>query len=131
MGMLILNRRPGETLMIGDDVTVKLLEINGHQARIGVNAPKEIPVHREEIYQRIQREKEDRGEVIEKEPDLMSASEALFLFVGWLTTRAEGIAMSSSIDSAPACELVSKFIDANKLTDPREDFGTKYIRPEG
>ena len=54
--MLILTRRVGETLTIGDDVTVTVLAVSGNQVRIGVNAPRSIPVHREEIFERIKRE---------------------------------------------------------------------------
>lgn len=59
--MLILTRRVGETLMIGDEVTVTVLGVKGNQVRIGVNAPRDIAVHREEIYERIKREQADGG----------------------------------------------------------------------
>jgi len=56
--MLILTRRVGETLMIGDSVTVTVLGVKGNQVRVGITAPKDVAVHREEIYQRIHREEE-------------------------------------------------------------------------
>ncbi len=55
--MLILTRRIGESIMIGDEVTISVLEVKGGQVRIGINAPRSIEVHREEIYDRIQGEK--------------------------------------------------------------------------
>jgi carbon storage regulator len=59
--MLILTRRVGETVMIGNDITVTVLGIKGNQVRVGVNAPKEVAVHREEIYERIKREEQAAG----------------------------------------------------------------------
>ena len=56
--MLILTRRVGETVMIGNEVTVTVLGVKGNQVRVGVNAPKDVAVHREEIYERIKREED-------------------------------------------------------------------------
>lgn len=64
--MLILTRRVGETIVIGDDVIVTVLGIKGNQVRIGINAPKDITVHREEIYQRIQQEKNTTSKAAEQ-----------------------------------------------------------------
>lgn len=56
--MLILTRRVGETVMIGDDVTVTVLGVKGNQVRVGINAPKKVGVHREEVYERIKAEQQ-------------------------------------------------------------------------
>lgn len=63
--MLILTRRIGETLIIGDDVNITVLGVKGNQVRLGINAPKDVSVHREEIYLRIQQEKQ--GSPVEEE----------------------------------------------------------------
>jgi carbon storage regulator len=55
--MLILTRRIGETVMIGDNVTVTVMDVHGNQVRVGVNAPKDIEAHREEVYERVQAER--------------------------------------------------------------------------
>ena len=60
--MLILTRRIGETLLIGDDVTVTVLGVKGNQMKLGINAPKEVAVHRKEIYERIQVEGDNRAD---------------------------------------------------------------------
>jgi len=70
--MLILTRRVGETVMIGNDVTVTILGVKGNQVRVGINAPKNVAVHREEIYERIKREQQggsnSRDEPRDNEP---------------------------------------------------------------
>src|SRR3989304_6355701 len=58
--MLILTRRTGETVMIGNEVTLTVLGVKGNQVRIGINAPKSVPVHREEIFNRIKREQQQQ-----------------------------------------------------------------------
>ena len=58
--MLVLSRRVDEALMVDDEVTVTVLGVKGNQVRIGINAPRKVAVHREEIYNRIQAEKRDR-----------------------------------------------------------------------
>ena len=66
--MLILTRRMGETLMIGDDITVTVLGVKGNQVRIGVNAPRQLAVHRQEVYERIRTEEHNvatNGEAVE------------------------------------------------------------------
>jgi carbon storage regulator len=59
--MLILTRRMGETLMIGEEITVTVLDVKGNQIRLGIQAPKEVAVHREEVYRRMQQEKAEKG----------------------------------------------------------------------
>ena len=68
--MLILTRRVGESVMIGDEVTVTVLGVKGNQVRLGVNAPKDVAVHREEIYQRI------ANEQLNTEPSVDDSSES-------------------------------------------------------
>jgi carbon storage regulator len=60
--MLILTRKIGETLMVGEEVTVTVMGVKGNQVRIGINAPKNVAVHREEIFDRIKQEKAQRSE---------------------------------------------------------------------
>ena len=74
--MLILTRRVGETVMIGDDVTITVLGVKGNQVRVGINAPKSVAVHREEIYERIKREQQpDRAESADAPDQAQKAAE--------------------------------------------------------
>ncbi|WP_392561532.1 carbon storage regulator CsrA [Orbus sturtevantii] len=65
--MLILTRRVGETLIIGDDVAITVLGVKGNQVRIGINAPKDVSIHREEIYNRIHQNQDEQLNASEKE----------------------------------------------------------------
>lgn len=67
--MLILTRRIGETIVIGDDIKVTVLTVNGNQARIGIEAPRTVGVHREEVYQRIDQADKAGGETAETPPE--------------------------------------------------------------
>ena len=58
--MLILTRRVGETVMIGDEIAVSVLDVRGNQVRLGIAAPKEVTVHREEVYRRVQQDKAEK-----------------------------------------------------------------------
>jgi carbon storage regulator CsrA len=62
--MLILTRRPGERIIIGDDIEVEVISVKGPQVRLGVTAPPNVEVHREEIYNRIQAEKKDKDDLL-------------------------------------------------------------------
>jgi carbon storage regulator len=71
--MLILTRRVGETLMIGDSVTVTVLGVKGNQVRVGINAPKDVAVHREEIFQKIGREGSSQTDAPDRDSGLPQA----------------------------------------------------------
>ena len=74
--MLILTRRMGESVMIGDDVSITVLGVKGNQVRLGINAPRSVAVHREEIYERIKREHAVEGGPREEAPPVESGEEA-------------------------------------------------------
>ena len=72
--MLVLSRKKNESIIINDDITIVVVEIRGDKVRLGVEAPKEIPVHRNEVYEAIRRNQE-AGEQAAVEPDTTSAAE--------------------------------------------------------
>lgn len=74
--MLVLTRKPNQSIMIGDDVEVTVLEVRGEQVRIGVNAPKHIPVHRREIYEEIQQQRAKAAASAETEADVQEKAES-------------------------------------------------------
>ena len=65
--MLVLSRQKDESIMIGDDVEITIVDVRGDKVRLGITAPKEIPVHRMEVYEAIQREKNEKNEKSEKQ----------------------------------------------------------------
>jgi carbon storage regulator len=73
INMLILSRRIGETMMIGDDIAVTVLSVKGNQVRIGIKAPKDVAVHREEIFERIQ-----QGGVAQERDEVQDAPERVY-----------------------------------------------------
>ncbi len=73
--MLVLSRQRDESIMIGDDVEIIIVDVRGDKVRLGITAPKTIPVHRREIYDAIQREKEESRKQQEKEPQKQEEKE--------------------------------------------------------
>ena len=73
--MLVLSRQRDESIMIGDDVEIIIVDVRGDKVRLGITAPKSIPVHRREIYDAIQREKEGSEKQQEKEPQTQTGKE--------------------------------------------------------
>jgi len=65
--MLVLSRQKDESLMIGDDVEITIVDVRGDKVRLGINAPRSLPVHRKEIYLAIQREKKDESAIQDKQ----------------------------------------------------------------
>jgi carbon storage regulator len=67
--MLVLSRQRDESIMIGDDVEITIVDVRGDKVRLGITAPKQIPVHRREIYDAIQREKQEKEKEIQEQPE--------------------------------------------------------------